>query len=116
MGKQRDPRLENVPTIYELMDRYKTSEDGKRLARVVLTAASLGRPIVAPPALSSDVVKILRRAYLDTLKDPELLADVKKRRWEVAPLSGDELAEMAKDVIDQPKAVIDRMRWVIGRE
>ena len=116
MGKKRDPRLENVPTIYELMDRDKTPEAGKRLARVVLTAASLGRPIVAPPALSAELAKILQQAYLNTLKDPELLADVKKRRWEVAPLSGDELAEMAREVMDQPPAVIDRMKWVIGRE
>jgi tripartite-type tricarboxylate transporter receptor subunit TctC len=115
MGKKRDPRLENVPTIYELMDQHKTPDAGKRLARVVLTAASLGRPIVAPPALSAEAVKILRQAYLNTLKDPELLADVKKRRWEVAPLSGEELAAMARDVTDQPRAVIDR-KWVIGRE
>ena len=116
MGKKRDPRLENVPTIYELMDRDKTPEAGKRLSRVVLTAASLGRPIVGPPALSAELAKILQQAYLNTLKDPELLADVKKRRWEVAPLSGDELAEMTREVMDQPPAVIDRMKWVIGRE
>ena len=116
MGKKRDPRLESVPTIYELMDQYKTPEAGKRLARVVLTAASLGRPIVAPPAVSAETVKTLRQAYANTLKDPELLADVKKRRWEVAPLSGEELAQMAGDVIDQPPAVIQRMKWVIGRE
>ena len=116
MGKKRDSRLENVPTIYELMDQYKTPDEGKRLARVVLSAAALGRPIVAPPALAPEILKILRRAYLDTLKDPELVADVTKRRWELAPLSGEELAEMAKDVVDQPKAVIDRMKWVIGRE
>ena len=116
MGKKRDPRLENVPTIYELMDQYKTPEDGKRLARVVLNAAALGRPIVAPPGLPGETAKVLRQAYLDTMKDPELLAAAKKRRWEVAPLSGEDLSEMAKEVIDQPKAVIDRMKWVIGRE
>jgi tripartite-type tricarboxylate transporter receptor subunit TctC len=116
MGKKRDSRLENVPTIYELMDQYKTPDGGKRLARVVLTAASLGRPIVAPPGVPGETVKVLRQAYLNTLKDPELLDDVKKRRWEIAPLSGEELTEMAKDVIDQPAAVIERMKWVIGRE
>ena len=116
MGNKRDSRLENVPTIYELMDQHKTPDSGKRLARVVLTAASLGRPIVAPPGVPAETVKVLRQAYLNTLKDPELIADVKKRRWEIAPLSGEELAEMAKDVIDQPPEVIKRMRWVIGRE
>jgi len=105
-----------VPTIYELMDQYKTPEAGKRLARVVLTAATLGRPIVAPPALPAERVKLLRQAYVATMKDPELLAEVKKRRWELAPLTGEELDDMAKDVMSQPQNVIDRMKWVIGRE
>jgi tripartite-type tricarboxylate transporter receptor subunit TctC len=116
MGRKRDPRLENVPTIYELMEQHQTPEAGKRLARVVLTAATLGRPIVAPPAVSAETLKILRRAYLETLKDAELVAEVKKRRWELAPLSGEELAEMAREVIDQPPEIIPRMKWVIGRE
>jgi hypothetical protein len=51
------------------------------------------------------------------LKDPELLAEIKKRRWELAPLSGEELAGMASDVVaGQSPALIDRMKWVIGRE
>lgn len=116
MGKKRDRRLENVPTIYELMEQHKTPEEGKRLARVVLNAALLGRPIVAPPGLPAAMTKMLRQAYLATVKDPELVADVKKRRWELAPLSGEELTEMARDVIDQPPAVIQRIKWVIGRE
>ncbi|MGH7808965.1 MAG: hypothetical protein ACREP5_01685, partial [Candidatus Binatia bacterium] len=116
MGRKRDPRLENVPTIYELMDQYKTPDTGKRLARVVLTAATLGRPIVAPPGLPADRVAVLRQAYAATLKDPEILAEVQKRRWEMAPLTGEELADMAKDVMNQPQNVIERMKWVLGRE
>ena len=116
MGKKRDRRLENVPTIYELMEQHKTPEEGKRLARVILNAALLGRPIVAPPGLPAAITKMLRQAYLATVKDPELVADVKKRRWELAPLSGEELTEMARDVIDQTPAVIQRIKWVIGRE
>jgi hypothetical protein len=59
---------------------------------------------------------VLRQAYVDTLKDPQLLAEVKKRRWELDPLSGEELTDLAKEVMTQPKNVIDRMNWVLGRE
>ncbi|MEX0806043.1 MAG: tripartite tricarboxylate transporter substrate-binding protein [Candidatus Binatia bacterium] len=116
MGQKRDPRLESVPTIYELMDQHKTPDAGKRLGRVVLNAALLGRPIVAPPALAAERVKVLRQAYSNTLKDPELLTEVKKRRWDITPLTGEELEKMAKDVIVQPPEVVKRMKWVIGRE
>ncbi|MGZ9244018.1 MAG: Bug family tripartite tricarboxylate transporter substrate binding protein, partial [Candidatus Binatia bacterium] len=33
-GDKRDPRLPDTPTILELMDKYKTSEVGRRFARV----------------------------------------------------------------------------------
>ena len=114
-ARKRDPRIANVPTIYELMEQYRSPESGRRLARVVLTAATLGRPIVAPPGLSAERVKILREAYASALKDPELLAEAKRRRWEVSPITGEELEEMAKEVIVQPPDVIERMKWVLGR-
>ena len=115
-GRKRDPRLASVPTIYELMDQYKTPEAGKRLAKVVLTAATLGRPIVATPGLPAERLKILREAYVRTLADTELLAETKKRGWDVDPLSGEELEALAKEVIAQPAQVIERMKWVMGRD
>ncbi|MBI4528809.1 MAG: tripartite tricarboxylate transporter substrate binding protein [Deltaproteobacteria bacterium] len=115
-GKKRDPRLADVPSINEVMDRYKTHESGRRLVKVVLTAATLGRPILAPPGVPQDRVKALREAYAKTLHDPDLLADAKKQGWDVKPLSGEELATSAKEVTDQPQAVIERMKWVIGRD
>ena len=115
-GRKRDPRLADVPTIWELMDQYKTPEAGKRLARVVLTAATLGRPILATPGVPAERVKILREAYTRTLNDPELLSEAKKRGWEVDPLTGEELEPLAKEVIAQPPQVIERMKWVLGRD
>jgi tripartite-type tricarboxylate transporter receptor subunit TctC len=111
---KRDPRLADVPTIYELMDQYTTPEAGKRLVRVILTAATLGRPIAVTPGIPPDRLKLLRDAYLKTLKDPELVAETKRQRWDIDPLSGEEMEQLAKDVMAQPKEVIERMKWVFG--
>jgi tripartite-type tricarboxylate transporter receptor subunit TctC len=113
-GAKRDERLRDVPTLNELMQQYKTSDSAKRLAKVILTAATLGRPISAPPGLPSERMKILRGAYAKTLKDPELLAEAAKRGWEVEPLTGEELQSLAKDVVAQPREVIERIKWVMG--
>jgi tripartite-type tricarboxylate transporter receptor subunit TctC len=114
-GEKRDERIKDVPTLNELMQQYKTPEAGRRLAKVILTAATLGRPITAPPGLSADHAKTLRDAYGATMKDPELLAEVAKRGWELDPLSGMELESLAKEVIAQPREVIERMKWVLGK-
>jgi tripartite-type tricarboxylate transporter receptor subunit TctC len=96
------------------MQQYKTSDSAKRLGKVILTAATLGRPISAPPGLPLERMKILRGAYAKTLKDPELLAEAAKRGWEVEPLTGEELQSLAKDVVAQPREVIERIKWVMG--
>jgi len=113
-NRKRDSRLADVPTIYELMDQYKTPEAGKRLTRVILVAATLGRPIAVTPGIPPDRLKLLREAYLKTLKDPELVAETKRQRWDIDPLTGEEMEQLAKEVIAQPKDVIERMKWVLG--
>ena len=114
-GEQRDARLKDVPTLGELMQQYKTPEAGKRLSKVILTAATMGRPITAPPGTPADRVKILRDAYAKAVKDPELRADAAKRNWDVEALTGEELEARAKEVIAQPQDVIERMKWVLGK-
>jgi tripartite-type tricarboxylate transporter receptor subunit TctC len=115
-GLKRDPRLKDVPTLNELMQQYKTPEAGRRLAKVILTAATLGRPIGATPGTPADRVKILRDAYAKAIADPELLAEAAKRKWEVDATRGEELQALSKEVMAQPREVIERMKWVLGRE
>ena len=78
-GRKRDERLSDVATIYEFMDRYKTSEAARRLSTVVLAGGDVGRPIVAPPRVPEDRVKILRDAFEKAIKDPALLKEATKR-------------------------------------
>jgi tripartite-type tricarboxylate transporter receptor subunit TctC len=43
-GRKRDKRIPDVPTIYELMDQYKSSPEDRSLATLVLAAGDFGRP------------------------------------------------------------------------
>lgn len=113
-GSKRDERLPDVPTVYELMEKQRTPEAIKRLARVLLSPADIGRPIVGTPGIPADQVKLLRTAFMKALADPELLAEAKKRGWEASPLSGEQLQAIAKDVIAQPPEVIERLKAILG--
>jgi tripartite-type tricarboxylate transporter receptor subunit TctC len=112
--KQRDERLPLVPTIYELMDQYKTPEAGRRLATVILAAGEIGRPFVAPPGIPADRLKLLRDAFAQTINDAEFLAEATKRKLEIKPSSGQELEASAKDVMSQPREIVDRMKLILG--
>ncbi len=114
-GRKRHPKLPDVPTIWELMDKHKAPESTRRLVRVLLAPDDLGRPYAGPPGTPGDRVKILREAFMKTLRDPELLAEAKKRDWEVNPMSGEELEGMAKEVVVQPPEVLERVRRILAK-
>lgn len=114
-GRKRDPQLADVPTLYELMDKYDTAEGGRRLASVVLTVGVLGRPMVAGPTTPADRTRVLRSAFTSALKDAELIAEAKKRNFGLQPVSGEELESLANEVMAQPPELIQRLRKLLER-
>jgi len=112
-GRKRDPRLPDTPTVYELMDEYKTDESGRRLADLILAGGDFGRPYVVPPGTPSDKVAILRNAFTKALQDKALLEEAKRTSLEIDPSTAAALGPLAKKVIDQPKATVESMRKLL---
>ncbi len=114
-GKKRDPRLPETPLLSELMDEYKTSEANRRLVNVVVASGEFGSaPMLAPPGIPAEQVKILRTGYAKALTSPELIADAKKQGLDVELIHGDDLEALAKEVMNQPADVIASMKKVMG--
>lgn len=113
-GATRYPKLPETPTIYELLDSYKASDTAKRLTKVMLSSADLGRPFFAPPGTPAERVKVLRSSFAKTMTDPELLAEAKKRNWDIDLTSGEDLEKLAKEIMIQPPEVIERVKKLLG--
>jgi tripartite-type tricarboxylate transporter receptor subunit TctC len=108
-GHKRDARV-NGPTIFELMDEYKTPAPKRRLAEAMLAGGEWARPMLVAPATPPDRVQILRDAYDKVVKDPELLAEAKKLRIDVQAEKGPELEAMAKEAMNQPPEVLEQIK------
>ena len=61
-----------------------------------------------------DRVKHLRDGFMKAMADPALLSEAEKQKIEITPTSGEELAKLAKDVMSQPPAVVERMKKILG--
>lgn len=109
-GRKREERVPDAPTIYELMDEYKTPATKRRTTEALLQGGEWARPMMAPPATPADRVAILRAAYEKAAKDPELLAEAKKLRIDVTPARGEQLQATAKEVMTQPPEVIEQIK------
>ena len=113
-GKKRDAKLPETPTLWELMDRYKTPDPSRRLATLMLASGQLGRPMMATPGVPADRVKILRDAFNATMKDSEFLTDIDKRQFDLDPVPGEELEKIVKDVMSQPPDIVERMKKLLA--
>jgi hypothetical protein len=56
---------------------------------------------------------MLRAAYAQSIKDPELLAEAKKARMDVDPSTGEELQALLNDILNQPREVIERVKKIL---
>jgi tripartite-type tricarboxylate transporter receptor subunit TctC len=115
-SRQRNPRIADVPTLFELMEQYKTPEVKRRQVLVYLGVGGFGAwPILATPGIPAERVRILREAFAQTMKDPDFLAEAKKSGWEIRPTSGEALQTLAKEVIDQPPEVVDWLKKLLNK-
>jgi tripartite-type tricarboxylate transporter receptor subunit TctC len=108
-GRKRDSRLNDVPTLWELIDKHKTGELTRGLASVLLSPDELGRPLFGPPGVPADRVKVLRQGFMRMMHDPDVLAEARKKGLEPSPISGDEVEGLVKELV-QPAEVIQRMK------
>jgi tripartite-type tricarboxylate transporter receptor subunit TctC len=113
-GNKRYSKLPEVPTIYELMEKYKTPDAIKRVAKVLLSSGDLGRPFFGPPGMAADRLKVFREAFTKTMNDEALLAEAKKKQWDLDPMNGEELEKLAKEIMVQPPEVIERVKKILG--
>jgi len=114
-GKKRDPRLPDVPTIWELMNEHKTPEAGKRLATIILSVGAFGRPYVGSPGLPPDRAKILQGAFRKTLTDPDFQAQARERKLDIDPVAGEELEALAREVMAQPADAVEHMKRLLEK-
>jgi tripartite-type tricarboxylate transporter receptor subunit TctC len=100
--------LGNIP---HANDFIKTDEQ-RKLFGVVFGAQVLGRSYMLPPRVPADRVAALRKAFMDTMKDPKFLADAKKTGIDISPMPGEEVAKLWAEFASTPKPLIEQVKQI----
>jgi tripartite-type tricarboxylate transporter receptor subunit TctC len=104
------PELTKVP----LAINYAKTEEARTLIRsLVHGMATTARPYVLPPGTPKDRVMLLRKAFMDTMKDPEFLADANKAKLDITPLDGEELEKNVNDIFKLDPKLIPKAKEIL---
>jgi tripartite-type tricarboxylate transporter receptor subunit TctC len=97
------------PDVRSVYDLAETTEQANVL-RLFLGADEMGHPIAMPPETPRDRVDAVRNALAAMVKDPEFLADAKKRKLDLLPGSHDELEKTVAEAFAASPAEIEIAR------
>lgn len=107
---ERDKDFSDVPTLKELA----TSDKAKEIAEATLFFQHYGRPYFLPQGVPAERVKILRDAFDKTMADERFLAEAKKLKRPIDPLSGKELQEVVNKDINPSRDMSEIVSEVFG--
>jgi len=80
-----------------LIDFAKNPEQ-KRALEAYLSTGSISRPFLLPPGVPAERVEVLRKAFMETMKDPELQAEAAKQRLDINPQTGTEVQQLVDNI------------------
>lgn len=103
------PDLPKVPLIGDLV----TSDQDKRVLRFVFAGLQFARPFLAPPGVPAPTVAALRGGFDAMARDPQLIADAKKARFDIDPVDGASVQKDVDELYETPKALIERAQWAL---
>jgi tripartite-type tricarboxylate transporter receptor subunit TctC len=103
---KRHPELPNVPTAVDLA----RNDEERKVLSAIMAAADIGTSFFTTPGVPADRLNALRRAFDQTVKDKEFLAEVKKAHLRVDPMTGEELAKMVGEISDIEPPLLDKVR------
>jgi tripartite-type tricarboxylate transporter receptor subunit TctC len=94
----------DVPLV---MDLTKDKEK-LQILKLILAAQEMARPFAAPPDIPADRKAALIKAFDDTMKDPEYLAEAKKLDFDVNPVSAKAIDDLLAELYATPKDVLKK--------
>lgn len=104
-----DPEVSHLPLFSEVIK----GKDNLATYKTWAASYEFQRPFSLPPGVAKDRLQTLRNAFATTLRDPEFLAEAKKTRLDIEPVSGEEIDGHIKEIFSMPKKVKENLSFLV---
>lgn len=111
-GKKKNPYFGDATHFYSTLK----NDEQRKVADFFFGQSAIARPVAAPPGVPAERLEALRTAFMDSLKDPQLLAEAEKIGIDVTPESAAEVEQAFREMYDTSPKVISRVKEIMGRD
>ncbi|MFN3892578.1 MAG: Bug family tripartite tricarboxylate transporter substrate binding protein [Beijerinckiaceae bacterium] len=108
MALKKHPELPDVPLMLDHIDTAKN----KQIAELLFAPQVGGRPFITPPGIPPERLKALREAFAAAIRDPEFLAEARKRKLEIQYTSGPDLLALVERAFKSPADAVAQVRRI----
>ena len=112
--------LQNTPTAHSelpnvplAINQAKTDEAKKLIQAGIHAASAITYLYSLPPGTPKDRAQTLRQAFLDTMKDPEFLAEAKKANLDLDPASGGDLEKIVANFFKLEPSLASKLKEIL---
>lgn len=104
------PELPGIPVVINLVK----TEDDKKLMRAALEPhGPIYRPFVAPPGVPQERLQVLRKSFMETMRDGQFLAEARKARLDINPLDGEDLQQIVGEIFRLEPALVEKLKGIL---
>jgi tripartite-type tricarboxylate transporter receptor subunit TctC len=116
------PILQETTKGYPALDKlgvpkasdFAQTDDQRRMMELFYSQEIFGRPFMMSPQAPPERIEAMRRAFIETMRDPDLVAQAKTMGLDVDALSGAELQKIVADTYATPRRLVEQTRAAIG--
>ena len=91
------------------------NEAETKVLKLMVMASRIGRPVLTPPGVPADRIAALRAAFDAAVSSKAFLAEAKKRRLEINPVSGIEVQKIVKQILATPPELAKLARAAVTK-
>jgi tripartite-type tricarboxylate transporter receptor subunit TctC len=111
--RAEEAKMMDYPNAQSIYDFAKTEEQ-KQLLELIYSQTTFGRPYVLAPGVPEERVAMMRKAFMATMTDPDLVAEAKRINLDIDPIPGEELQKIIAKLYATPQSMLDKAKAAIA--
>jgi tripartite-type tricarboxylate transporter receptor subunit TctC len=93
---------------------FARNEEQARILDLIYSQATFGRPYVVAPEVPKERVAALRRAFMATMQDADLVGEAERMQLDITPVAGEDLQAMIARLYATPKDILDKAKQALA--